>query len=112
MSHTGDNVLSFLKQTVNKIEELQVQTALGKAELSEKFEEIKKEARNKVNDIKAKITSEIDEDKEEFNHVKGKLEHLELQLALGEAETMDMLKEQKKNFKDAVNEVKNILSKD
>lgn len=112
MSHTGDNVLSFLKQAVNKIEELQVQTALGKAELSEKFEEIKKEARGKVNEIKAKVTSEFNEEKEEFNHVKAKLEHLELQLALGEAETMDALKEQKKNFKNAVTDIKNILAKD
>ena len=53
MSHTGDTVLSFLKQAVNKIEELQVQTALGKAELSEKFEEIKKEAREKMHEIKS-----------------------------------------------------------
>lgn len=112
MSHTGDNVLSFLKQAVNKIEELQVQTALGKAELSEKFEEIKKEARGKVNEIKAKVISEFNEEKEEFNHVKAKLEHLELQLALGEAETMDALKEQKKNFKNAVTDIKNILAKD
>ncbi|MBK6834654.1 MAG: hypothetical protein IPG89_10410 [Bacteroidetes bacterium] len=112
MSHTGDNVLSFLKQAVTKIEELQVQTALGKAELSEKFEEIKKEAREKVNDIKAKVTSEFNEEKEEFNHVKGKLEHLEVQLALGEAETMDALKEQKKNFKETVNDIKNMLTKD
>jgi len=112
MSHTGDNVLSFLKQAVAKIEELQVQTALGKAELSEKFEEIKKEAREKVNDIKAKVTSEFNEEKEEFSHVQGKLEHLDLQLALGEAETMDALKEQKKNFKDAVTDIKNMLTKD
>jgi len=112
MSHTGDNVLSFLKQAINKIEDLQVQTALGKAELSEKFEELKKEARGKVNDIKAKINSEITEDKAEFNQVKGKLEHLEVQLALGEAETMEVLKEQKKNFKLAVHDIKNMLEKD
>lgn len=116
MSHTGDNVLSFLKQAINKVEELQVQTALGKAELSEKFEELKKEARGKVNDIKAKINSEINseikEDKAEIDKVKGKLEHLEVQLALGEAETMDALKEQKKNFKLAVHDIKNMLEKD
>lgn len=112
MAHAGDEVINFLKQTVNKIEELQVQTALGKAELTDKFEEIKKEARDKVNEIKAKINSEIAEDKSEFNHAKAKVEHLEVQLALGKAETEDLLKEQKKNFKAAISDIKNMLSKD
>lgn len=112
MAHTGDEVINFLKKASVKIEELQVQTALGKAELTEKFEEIKKEARGKVNEIKAKINSVIEEDKEEYNHAKAKVEHLELQLALGEAETEDILREQKKNFKEAITDIKNMLTKD
>lgn len=112
MAHTGDEVINFLKQAVNKIEELQVQTALGKAELSDKFEEIKKEAKEKISDIKNEVYKEITEDKSEFNHAKAKVEHLEVQLALGKAETEDLLKEQKKNFKAAISDIKNILSKD
>lgn len=111
MSHTGDTVLSFLKQAVNKIEELQVKTALGKAELWEKFEEIKKEAREKMHEIKSEVNSVITEDKEEYNHAKSKVEHLEVQLALGKAETEDLLKEQKKNFKHAIHDIKNMLDK-
>lgn len=112
MSHTGDEVINFLKKASIKIEELQVQTALGKAELTDKFEELKKEARGKVNEIKAKINSVIEEDKEEYNHAKAKVEHFELQLALGEAETEDILREQKKNFKAAITDIKNMLTKD
>jgi len=112
MAHTGDEVINFLKQTVAKIEDLQVQTALGKAELTDKFEEIKKEAKEKIVDVKNKVYKEITEDKSEFNHAKAKVEHLEVQLALGKAETEDVLKEQKKNFKAAVTDIKTMLTKD
>ncbi len=112
MNRLSENVLSFLKQSVSNIEELQVQTALGKAELSDKLEEIKRDAKVKLANLKAEVNSVLREDKEEFNHLKAKIEHLEIQLALGEAETLEKLKEQKKNIKDAVSDIKNIIAKD
>lgn len=110
MNRLSENVLSFLKQSVSNIEALQVQSALGKAELSDKLEEIKRDAKIKLANLKAEVNSVLREDKEEFNKLRSKIERLELQLALGEAETMDNLKEQKKNLKEAVSDIKNIIA--
>ncbi len=111
MEHFGDNVVSFFKKASTKMEELQLQTALGKAELNDKFEEIKKETREKYQLIKADIHSTIQKDTEKWNHLKAKFEHLELQFALGKAETKEMLEEQKKNLNEAFREVKKLIQK-
>jgi hypothetical protein len=47
----------FLKNTVVSLEELQVQASLGKAELSDKLEEIKKDSLNKFNNLNFLITN-------------------------------------------------------
>ena len=112
MDHFGDRVVTFLKNAATNLEELQVQTALGKAELSDKFEDIKKDAKKSVQHLKSEVNSFVDDKKDTYNHLKAKLEHLELQLALGKADTMDEIREQKKNLSHAIQDVKRILTKD
>jgi hypothetical protein len=112
MTHFGDNIISFFKQAAVKLEELQVQSALGKAELEDKFEEIKKETRDQYNHLKAEVNSTLQKDGEQWNKLKAKFEHLEVQLALGKAETKDMLEEQKKNLSKAFQEVKDMIKND
>ena len=112
MTHFGDKVVSFFKGTTAKLEELQLQTALGKAELSDKLEEIKKDAKQNLNHYKAEVNSFVEDKKENFEHLKAKWEHLEVQLALGKAETEDELNEQKKKLSSAMHDIKNLLSKD
>ncbi|HRG02446.1 MAG TPA: hypothetical protein PKZ75_15135 [Bacteroidia bacterium] len=109
MTHFGDNIVSFLKKSAVKLEELQVQSALGKAEMEDKFEEIKKEARVQYQNIKSDINSKLQNNKE-YNNLKSKLENLELQLALGKADTKDLLEEQKKNLSKAFQEVKDFIN--
>lgn len=111
MSHIGDNIVSVLKNAAVKIEELQVQSALGKSELSDKLEEIKKETRTKIHNIKLDINSAMEDGKENYQHLKAKMEHLEVQLALGKAEAIDEIDRQKKNLASAITDVKNIFSK-
>lgn len=111
MTHFGDKVVTFFKNTATTLEELQLQTALGKAELSDKLEEIKKETRQNIHQIKSEANSFVESQKENYNIIKGKLEHLELQLALGKAETMDELNRQKKNLTEAFRDIKNTLTK-
>jgi hypothetical protein len=111
MTHYGEAFTDFLKKATQKIEELQVQAALGKAELTDYFEELKKESRTEYNDLRAKLNSKIEQAKEKKDEIKGKLEHLELQLALGKAESKEVLEEQKKNLKQAFNEVKDLIEK-
>ena len=112
MEHFGDNVISFFKKASTKLEELQVQAALGKAELGDKFEEVKKETREQYQHFKSQINATIDRDKEKWQHLKAKVEHLDLQLSLGKAETDEILAEQKKNLKMAFQDVKDLIQKD
>lgn len=112
MNHLGDKIVEFLKNAATKIESLQVQTALGKAELSDKLEEIKKDTQAKINQLKADMNSSVKEKKESFNHLKAKIEHLELQIALGKAETIEEFETQKKKLSTAVRDIRDLLSKD
>ena len=111
MKHFSDNVISVLRSATAKLEELQVQTALGKAELADKLEELKKETKEKINHIKWDINSEVDAGADKLKKLKAKMEHLRLQLALGKAETKEALAEQKKELKSAFREIKELLEK-
>lgn len=112
MAHFGDNIVSFFKQAAVKLEELQVQSALGKAELEEKFEEIKKESREQYQHLKSEVNATIQKDSAKWDNLKAKFEHLEVQLALGKAETKEMLEEQKKNLSKAFQEIKDFIKND
>jgi hypothetical protein len=112
MSHFGDNVASFLRNAATQLEELQVQTALGKAELADKLEEIKKETKDKINHIKWDVNSVVEDGKDAYESIKSKVEHLQVQLALGKAETADEIHEQKKKISAAIHDVKHLISKD
>lgn len=112
MEHFGDKVASFLRNAATKMEELQLQAALGKAELSDKMEELKKDAKDSIHKLKSEVNSFVEDNQEHIDKVKGKLEHLELQLALAKADTADELKEQKKKIEKAMRELKDFLNKD
>ncbi len=112
MAHFGDNIVSFFKKAAVKMEELQVQTALGKSELEDKFEEFKNESNTQYQLLKSQVKATIQKDSEKWDKVKGKFEHLELQLALGKAETKELLEEQKKNLSKAFKEVKDLIVND
>ena len=112
MNHIGDNVISFLKNVAQKLEHLQVQTSLGKNELSDKLEEIKAETKKKINHLKWDANSVLKDGKENLNHIKAKMEHLNLQLALARAESSEELENQKKNISNAIKDIKRILKND
>jgi len=101
--HIGDNLIVFLKNSIVKIEELQVQTALGGAELKDRFEELKKDSLSGLKTVKKNIT---DKNEEVFSSMKSKLEHLEVQLALAKAETTEELNKQIQALKHAFEELK------
>lgn len=112
MIHIGDEVVSFFKSAATKLEELQVQAALGKAELSDKLEEIKKDVKSKIEQVKSEANALIDKDKGKYGHLKNKVEHLEVQLALAKAEGKEELAKQKKNLQAAIEDVKAVLTRD
>ncbi len=85
-----------LLEAQQEIDELALQLSLGKADTKEKFERIKKEFRNNIVEFRRLL--------EETPHklitpeVKKKVQELEVQLALGIAETKDEFEEQRKKL--------------
>jgi len=96
-----DKVIDALKKTAVNIEELQVQTALGKAEAQDKYEEIKKEFNLFIHDSEYQIKGI----KENIDELKTKFDELRVQLALGKAETIEIFKKQKKQLLLTIHEI-------
>ncbi|HRK53199.1 MAG TPA: hypothetical protein PK185_04740 [Cyclobacteriaceae bacterium] len=85
-----------LLEAQQEIDDLALQLSLGKAEAKEKFEGIKKEFRNNIGEFRRLL--------EETPHklitpeIKKKVQELEVQLALGKAETKEEFEEQRKKL--------------
>jgi hypothetical protein len=93
-----------LKKGQEELDALAVQFSLGKAEVKDKFEEVKKQMRNSILDYK-----EVLADRKEnwVTRVKDKLDDLDQLLDKGKAETKVKFEEQKKNITEKLNQLKN-----
>lgn len=100
--HPGDNLITRLKKSAIQLEELQVQLALGKAEATDKYEEVKKKFVSYLRGTKKKI---VDTEINVENIIHADIDELQVQLALGKAETRDQFNEQKKRIFRAVNKL-------
>jgi hypothetical protein len=108
-----EKITGKLMKAQQELDDLAVQLALGKAEAKDKFEEIKKEFRTQVSEMKIKFASSVL--REMVNVSKTKFEELELQLALGKADTAEAFEAQSKKILQSLhaleNEIKAKLSK-
>jgi len=89
-----DKVIGTLRKTATDLEEFRVQTALGKAEAQDKFEEVKKKFNLFVHDSEFKVKGV----KDKIEELNAKFDELRVQLALGKAETKEVFKKQKKQL--------------
>ncbi|WP_323789448.1 hypothetical protein [Psychroserpens sp.] len=89
-----DKVIGALRKTATELEEFRVQTALGKAEAKDKYEEIKKKFNLFIHHSAFKVQGF----KEKIEELNTKFDELQVQLALGKAETKDAFKKQKKQL--------------
>lgn len=97
-----------------KLDELQLQLALGKAESRDAFEEQKagldtamRNARNHANELKGRLGEEVGDDIHNFKQqMQAKMEALRLRYALGKADASDELTEVKKDVSRKVAEIK------
>ena len=96
-----DKVVKALRTAAVELEELQVQAALGKAEASDKYEEIKKKFNMFIHESKLKYES----GKEKMEDFQTNLDELRVQLALGRAESIDAFREQKKKLLSTIHEI-------
>lgn len=101
-----DKAVKGLRLAATELEEFQLQLALGKAEASDKYEEIKKSFGKFIHDAKATL-----DEKATASGLKAKFEELLLQLSLGKAETRDAFKEQEKRILKAIREIEDDLKK-
>lgn len=92
--HFTDKIVSALRSAATELEALQVQASLGKAEASDKYEEVKKNFNHFVHNMKSKAS----DGKDKLDDLHQKFDELRLQLALGKAETLEAFQEQKKKI--------------
>lgn len=96
-----DKVVNSLRSAAVELEEMQVQTALGKAEAKDKWEDTKKG----FDSFLHKAKSTVKTGGEKVDDVHAAMDHLKVQLALGKAETADAFATQKKNISKALHDL-------
>ncbi len=107
-----DKVSEGLKKAQQEVEELALQFALGRADATDKFEEIKKEFSHKVNEWKLAFPDLKSINQEKINLLKSKIENLLLQLSLGKADAIDNYVEQHKKIMQSIQEFEAELKTD
>jgi hypothetical protein len=96
-----------LLKTQEEIDDLAVQFSLGQAEAADKFEEIKDSARAKFQDLKNTLILKVGEDN--VHKLRGQLDDLEVQFALGKSETLEFYEEQREKIAHALHNVETEL---
>lgn len=104
-----DLVIKGLKKAVTELEEFRVQAALGKAEARDMYEDLKKQFNHTAHELKLKaekFKSELDQNSLKLRNA---FESLQVQLALGKAETKETFEQQRKAIIKALNEIESII---
>lgn len=99
--HFVDKVIDALRKTAVELEEFQVQAALGKSEVQDKYEEVKKKFNLFIHDSEFKVKGI----KEKIDEVNTMFDELRVQLALGKAETKEVFKKQKKQLLSTIHDI-------
>lgn len=89
-----DSIVAALRKAAIELEEFQVQVALGKAEASDTYEQIKKNLHLLLHEGKYNFKK----GKDKIEDLKEQLDTLRVQLELGKAETIEEFKAQKKKL--------------
>ena len=100
-----DKAIIGLKKTAAELEEFQLQLSLGKADASDKFEELKKGFNTVVHDAKTRFSKK----NLDTNDLKKKLEEVQHLLAPAKVETRAAFLEQKETILNAIEEIEKAL---
>ena len=103
MSDATNKLISRLKQ---EFDELRLQLALGKTEAVDFLEKQKEQLKVRAEEAKAHVEKNPLIDEATTNFLKGRLDELRLQLALGKMETRDAVAEQQPKIEKALESVK------
>ncbi|MEZ4773868.1 MAG: hypothetical protein R3D00_11855 [Bacteroidia bacterium] len=94
----------FLEDWSKELDDLELQISLGEEEIVAAYEKQKAAFTEFVNESKAKISEMASND--HVQKLRGKLEALQVQLALGKAESLEAYEEQKKRLTESIQEAK------
>lgn len=104
-----DKIINGLKNAITELEEFRVQAALGKAEAKDIYEDVKKKFKTSIHEAKVKFDSIKTEASYEALHIKNFFESLQVQLALGKAESKEIFEEQSKKIRQALHDLENSI---
>lgn len=104
-----NKILGGLKKATVELEEFMVQAALGKAEARDTYEELKKIFDKHLHQSKVSVESIKDLSKEKLTALKTIIENLQVQLALGKAETKDVFETQQAKIVNALNQLEEFI---
>jgi hypothetical protein len=96
-------IAKALVKTQKEIDDLAVQFSLGKAEASDKFEEIKDNAKQRFQDLKNSLILTVGEDR--VHVLRKRLDDLDEQFAHGKAETLEFFEEQREKITKALHDM-------
>jgi hypothetical protein len=104
-----DKIINGLKKAIEELEQFRVQAALGKAEAKDVYEEAKKKFNTYVHEAKLRLDGVKEIAKEKSIQLKTALEELQVQLALGKAETKELFEEQSKKITHALSSLEALI---
>lgn len=111
MSELKDSIQNRLQSIEKSLDEFQLQLALGKAEALDEFEKQKKKINEFVFDFQQKI-EQVTTETELISRLKTVLQELQLQLALGKAESKEVFEEQKEKIIKVLGDLDEIFKAD
>lgn len=98
-----------LQHMRTELDEFRLQLALGKAEVIDKFEEVKHTFKDYVNSFDEKIAQFRNKSEVPYLKIRQKIDELRVQLALGKAEGKDAFEKQRKIISEQLQELENLI---
>jgi flagellar hook-basal body complex protein FliE len=104
-----DKIINGLKKAAVELEEFRVQAALGKAEAHDAYEEAKKKFRQYLHEAEQRFDKSKTTVKDTVEELKVVFQVLQVQLALGKAETREAFEAQRKKISQALHTLETLL---
>jgi len=106
----ADTIINGLKKAVVELEEFRVQAALGKSEAYDAFESAKKNLRHFLHEAEQRFGASQKTVTDIGTQLKSAIDMLQVQLALGKAETREVFEAQRKKIVQALHTLETFLA--
>lgn len=104
-----DKIINGLRKAAEELEQFRLQASFGKVQAKDVYEEVKKKFNAYVHEAKLRLDETKGIAIEKSIQLKTVLEELQVQLALGKAETKDAFEEQRKKITHALNSLEALV---